>query len=362
MLMEDAAMIYRLHRAPERFAFYVNVGDRSDQEAMTYLNRMRQQFKKTKYVNPRTGQLDLKVSSQAQDQDIYIPFRTGEEGSRVEVLSAPAWQHMDDVEYFRSKLFAAIKIPRAYLGDDDGTVRAVLSSLDIRFARTVLRVQRELRRGFHATGRVHLAALNIDPNSVDFDIQMTVPSALLELGQIEARAARADLAGRMREFVSLHWVLSHVFNLDDETIQTIFMQRDEDTIREGKAQGEAQGMGGGGGDMGGFPGGDMGAEGGAPEEAPPAEEPAASTPGPFEGRRGIAARRIMQETPGRARRGRSSRMTERELFAGSNREAEKRMEGKLDRMLKADKHMAARLQEVGDLMSELRSSITSRMK
>lgn len=372
MLLEDAAMIYRLHRAPERFAFYVNVGDRSDNEAMLYLNRMRQQFRKNKYVNPRTGYLDQKVNPPAQDEDFYIPFRSGEDGSRVEMLSAPAWQHMDDVEYFRSKLFAAMKIPRAYLGEDDGAVRAVLSSQDIRFARTVLRIQREVRNGIRKMARVHLSALNIDPNSVDFDIQMTVPSSLLELAQIEARAARADLAARMRDFVSLHWVLAHVFNLDDEEIQTIFLQRDEDMIREGKAQGAAQAaaqppMDMGGGDFGGT---ESGVEGG--EQAPEGEAGAAETPdaaGPFEQRersraRAIfSARRIGMELPsGRVMRGRTAAITERELFAGSDRAGQRRVEEKLEALLKRDKVLAGRLQELRELMGELRSTVTSRKR
>lgn len=378
MLLEDAAMIYRLHRAPERFAFYVNVGDRSDQEAMLYLNRMRQQFRKNKYVNPRTGYLDQKVNPPAQDEDFYIPFRSGEDGSRVEMLSAPAWQHMDDVEYFRSKLFAAMKIPRAYLGEDDGAVRSVLSSQDIRFARTVLRVQREVRNGIRKMARVHLSALNIDPNSVDFDIQMTVPSSLLELAQIEARAARADLAARMRDFVSLHWVLEHVFNLDDEEIQTIFLQRDEDMIREGKAQGAAQAaaqppmdMGGGDAFGGAELGMEPGAEGAVGEPLPPeGTEPAPTEAGPFEARgtrsraRAIfSARRIGMELPsGRVMRGRTPAITERELFSGGDRASQRRVEDKLETLLKSDKALAGRLQELRELMSELRSTVTSRKR
>jgi hypothetical protein len=373
MLLEDAAMIYRLHRAPERFAFYVNVGDRSDQEAMLHLNRMRQQFRKNKYVNPRTGYLDQKVNPPAQDEDFYIPFRTGEDGSRVEMLSAPAWQHMDDVEYFRSKLFAAMKIPRAYLGEDDGAVRSVLSSQDIRFARTVLRVQREVRNGIRKMARVHLSALNIDPNSVDFDIQMTVPSALLELAQIEARAARADLAARMRDFVSLHWVLEHVFNLDETEIQTIFLQRDEDLIREGKAQGAAQAAAQPPMDMGGdaFGADSMGM---APEDAAASEPPEGEgsespvSAGPFESRKDrsrsraiFSARRIGLELPsGRKLKGLTPTITERELMTGTDREGQRRVAEKLEVLLKNDKALAGRLQELRELMGELRSSVGTR--
>lgn len=370
LLLEDAAMIYRLQRAPERFAFYVNVGDRSEAEARNYLNRMRQQFKKTKYINPRTGQLDFKTNPISGDEDIYIPFRAGEDGSRVEMLSAPAWQHMDDVEYFRSKLFSAIKIPKAYLGDEEGTVRSTLSAMDIRFARTVLRVQRAIRAGVHKMARTHLAAINIDPNSVEFDIGMVVPSSLLELAQVEARAARADLASRMRDFVSLHWVLANVFNLNDEDIKTIFLQRDEDITREGKAQMAAQGGGGGfGGDMGALPPeGEVppeGAEMSAPEEAPPEGEPPSEEPGPFERRGGsrrkpiFEARRMTLEMPsGRRFRGNTRPITERELFAGAKQQNNDRLLEKVDKLLKHDRELASRLEDIAGLVQELRSRRT----
>jgi hypothetical protein len=175
-----------------------------------------------------TGKLDLKFNPVSQDEDFFIPSRKGQEGTRIEVLGAPSWQHMDDIEYFRSKLFAALKVPRAYMGQEEGVARAVLSSEDVRFARTVLRVQRELRNGLSKICRIHLAALNIDPYAADYDIRMTVPSSIFELAQLEVRNARADLASRMKEFVSLHWILSNVFGFGDSDIEMIMSQREED--------------------------------------------------------------------------------------------------------------------------------------
>lgn len=258
LLLEDAAMIYRLQRAPERFAFYVDVGDLPPNEALAYVNRVRQQHKKKKFVNPSTGKLDLKWEPLSQDDDFFVPSRKGQDGTRIEVLGAPSWQHMDDVEYFRSKLFAAIKVPKAYMNQDESAARAALSSQDVRFARSVLRVQRELRNGFHKVGRTHLAALGVDPAKAVFDVHMTVPSAIFEMAQIEVRNARADLAQRMKEHVSLQWVLSNVYGMSDDDIGIVVQQRVEDTLRDGQttaevekmsaqAQASAQSSGGGGG-------------------------------------------------------------------------------------------------------------------
>lgn len=359
MLLEDAAMIYRLQRAPERYAFYVDVGDLPPREALAWVNKVRQQFKKKKFVNPSTGKLDVKYDPWAVDDDFFIPVRKGTESTRIEVVGSPSWQHMDDIEYFRDKLFAAIKVPKAYLGQEEGVARAVLSNEDTRFARTILRVQRELRNGFSKVCRVNMAALNIDPAKVDYEMHMTTPSSIFELAQLEVRNARADLATRMRDHVSIHWVLANVFGMSDSEIEIIIKQREEDVVKgmaaEGKGQAlaakytEQPGMGGG--------------ETEAPPEAvtsPPAEPVPAEAPA-GEVVTGPAAGESMRRFQSAYRQLRSSRslhshgargISEQELFAGS-REAEKRAADKLDRLIKSDKIISTRLHEVRGLVREL---------
>lgn len=232
VLLEDTALIYRLNRAPERRAFYVDVGDLPPREALAYVNQVRQNHRKKKFFNPATGKLDIRYQAIGSDDDFYVPTRKGQDGSRIEILQSPSWQSMEDVEYFQDKLWAAIKIPKAYLGKEEGVVRSTLSSQDVRFARTVLRVQRALITGFHRIGRVHLAALRIPPDEVPFKVNMTVPSAIFELAQIEVMNARADLAGRMQTFVSGHWILSELFGLDEEAIKLIIQQRREEQLTQ----------------------------------------------------------------------------------------------------------------------------------
>ena len=348
-MLEDSALIYRLQRAPERYAFYVDVGDLPPTEAMAYLNRVRQQFRKKKFVNPSTGKPDYRIDPMSQDEDFFIPVRQGQDGTRIEVLGSPQWQHMDDIEYFRSKLFAAIKIPKAYLAQDENTARAVLSSEDVRFARSVLRVQRELRNGFSRVMRVHLAALNMDPYAVDYDVNMTVPSSVFELAQIEVRNARADLAMRMKEFVSLRWTLENVFGMSDEDIEQVIKERGEDIKRDTMAQAGAEA--------------DAQSAYGAPEPLEPGMPggvPAEVVPGNAEGRQHTAShadrqRLIAEGRAGRRMRGpRRSGISEEELLRG-NREAEKRASDKLDKLLKNDIHLQKRVNELGGLLQDLRS-------
>jgi hypothetical protein len=365
MLLEDAAMIYRLQRAPERYAFYVDVGDLPPREALAWVNKVRQQFKKKKFVNPSTNKLDVKYDPWAVDDDFFIPVRKGTESTRIEVVGSPSWQHMDDIEYFRDKLFAAIKVPKAYLGQEEGVARAVLSNEDTRFARTILRVQRELRNGFSKVCRVNMAALNIDPAKVDYEMHMTTPSSIFELAQLEVRNARADLASRMRDHVSIHWVLANVFGMSDSEIEIIIKQREEDVVKGMAAEGRGQAaaakftepaMGGGGGGY----------------EAPAVPEPTARTSttssdtgGEMTPSAGVATGAQAGESLKRFqtayRQLRSSRslyshgargISERELFAGS-REAEKRATDKLDRLIKSDKIISTRLHEVRGLVREL---------
>lgn len=395
MMLEDAALIYRLQRAPERYAFYVDVGDLPPAEALAFVNRVRQGHKKTKYFNPTTGKLDLKFNPISQDEDFFIPSRKGQDGTRIEVLGAPSWQHMDDVEYFRDKLFAAMKVPKAYMGQEQGVARAVLSSEDVRFARTVLRVQRELRNGLAKVCRIHLAALNIDPASVDYDIRMTVPSSIFELSQLEVRNARADLAGRMGQFVSMHWIMSNVFGFSDSDIETILAQQSEDSIRTATNQAKADiavqkyqqenapppppmpGQEPGAAPPGGAPPpaapaapgtpGAVPADGGptAPEVTPPEQAPtlADTQPQPASpasdavGRvqRLMAYRNTKYPLTQSRRSSRSNVITEEELFRGANRESEKRALDKLEQLLKNDKALAARLMEVRSLLEEVRT-------
>lgn len=349
-MLEDSALIYRLQRAPERYAFYVDVGDLPPTEALAYLNRVRQQFRKKKFINPSTGKLEMRLDTIAPDEDFFIPSRSGQDGTRIEVLGSPQWQHMDDIEYFRDKLFAAIKIPKAYLAQDENTARAVLSSQDVRFARSVLRIQRELRNGFSRVARVHLAAIGVDPYAVDYDINMTVPSSVFELAQIEVRNARADLATRMKEFVSLRWILEKVFSLSDSEIEQVIKERGEDIKRDTMAQAGAESEANA--QFGIAPG----EPGGVPTEAlPPSEKESKHT-----SRRQDALRLMAEGRRSRLPRIGRSGITEAELMRGSNRETEKRAEGKLDKLLQNDIQLQRRIQEVGGLLQDLRQANSRR--
>jgi hypothetical protein len=350
MLLEDAALLFRLQRAPERYAMYVDVGDLPPQEALAYINKVRMSHKKRRFIDPTTGKMQMRWEPLVQDEDFYIPVRKGQEGARIEVLGSPAWQSMDDIEYFRDMLFAAIKVPKAYLGQESGVARAVLSQEDVRFARTVLRVQREIRNGCRKIARVHLAALGIDPYDTDYDIWMTTPSSIFELAQLEVRNARADLASRMGNYVSLHWLLQKVFGLSDDEIECIMVERGDDLKRDAIYQAKANEAA-----MHAVPPGPViGADGqplpnqdasGQPVQPPQMPDQQKS---PIVSTEALRLRNFRASLPIQYRGG----ITERELFNG-NRETDRRAEGKLEALLKNDGIMRARLENIQGLLKDI---------
>ena len=331
MLLEDSALLYRLQRTAERYAFYIDVGNLPPAQAMAHVNYVRSQYRKKRYINPQTNTIDLRYENLTPMDDIFVPSRAGSDSTRIDVLSSPNWQAMDDIGYFLNKLFAALKVPKAYLAQEGEVARAILSSQDVRFARSVMRVQRELMNGYSKICRIHLAALDIDPFAPEFEVGMTVPSAIFELAQMEVRNAKADLATRMKEVVSLHWILSHVFGMDDETIEVIFKERSEDAEREGLAQAQAEiqsqkatgGMGGGGG--GGFSGVP---QGGVPTESI------------------LPSGRVITR----------HRFTDRDLQPGRASD-ERRAALKLHELAKTDPILLARLNETRSLLLDMKDTL-----
>lgn len=327
-MLEDSAVLFRLQKAIERYAFYVDVGNMPAQEALAYVNRIRQQYRKKRFVNPTTGKLELSFDPATPDEDFFVPAREGRDSTRIEVVSAPQWQHMDDIEYFRDKLFSAVKVPKAYLGQEQDVNRATLSGQDVQFARSVLRVQRELKNGVRKICRVHLAALKIDPVSTEYELWMTVPSAIFELAQIEVRSARADLADRMGEFVSLRWTLRNIFGMSDQEIETVIEERGEDAKRTARVNAEGEKI----------------AASLLPEQESSKELTAAKT-----------LKQLQENVRIRNKKaGFEGRITRKEMNRGDTA-SEARASAKLDALLSSDKALANRLVRVQSLLEDLRA-------
>lgn len=226
-------------RAPGRYAFYVDTGDLPPREAMALVKKVKRAYKKKSLLDPATGNLDFRYNPLSPHEDFFIPTRGGKESTRIEVMSGPDVQMMDDVEYFQGKLVAATKVPKSYmgLGESADETSKSLSQADVRFARACMRVQREFIMGVRKIIRVHLAALNIDPESAMWTIKMTVPSAIFEMQQIEILNAQAALASSMTEWTSKPWILQHIFHFSED--DAAFISRDKDDESDDMAKKEA---------------------------------------------------------------------------------------------------------------------------
>lgn len=232
-------------RAPARFVWYVDVGQRPDDEVEAILRKAKMSVKKKKFVDPRKNQVNMRFNPLANDEDIFLAMRNGQELTRVDILQGPDYQAIDDVEYMRKKMLSVIKVPREYLGEDSTIPgRAVLSNEDVRAARVSLGIQRELRSGFENLIRIDQAARGV-PIALDleFDVVMQAPSGIYELAAMEVNNARADYAMRVRDFMSTRWILREIFDMSGSEIEALEKER--------KAEQEQQmamgGMAGGGG-------------------------------------------------------------------------------------------------------------------
>jgi len=216
-MLEDTALLYKLTRSPGRYAFYVDTGDLPPSEARALIRDTRRSYKKKTFVNA-SGELEFRNNNLSPEDDMWIPTR-GKDTTRVEVLSGPDWNVIEDIEYFRDKMFTALKIPRSYYGGDAEADNG-LAQKDVRFARMCLRVQREFRNGIRQVLRTHLAAINIDPDTVEWNTRMTAPSSIFELQQIEVMNAQAGLIETLAEYFPKEWLLQRIFNLskDDATM------------------------------------------------------------------------------------------------------------------------------------------------
>lgn len=215
VLLEDAAIVYKLTRAPAKWAFYIDVTGVAPNQVGAWLEKAKNQFTSKKFIGS-DGKIDFKNHPLGQQDTFFIPSNGGKNATQIEMLSGADSQAIDDLEYFRTQLIGAIKVPRTYLGLEDGDSRASLSQQDSRFAASTGRLQRVIVNGFRQIGEYHLMAKGIDPNSSKWSVHMTSPSAINELAQIEAKAAKADLAARMGDLLPREEILKNILGYSKE--------------------------------------------------------------------------------------------------------------------------------------------------
>ena len=297
-LMEDAMMAYRIVRAPERRVFKIDVGGIPPEDIEQYMQKVITNMKRHQLVDPDNGQIDLRYNPMSVEEDFYLPVR---QGSATEIVSLPGGQNaaaIDDVNYLRDKMFSAIKIPKSYLSqlDQMPEEKTTLAQKDIRFARTIQRLQRSVIAELEKIGIIHLYTLGYrGEDIISFDLSLNNPSKLAQIQELEFIKQKFEVAGAAQETMfSRRWIAENIFGLDNDEFLRIQRERyyDKKMDKSLEATGEEPAFDSpapaAGGDLGGELGapeeaglgGDLGGEGAeaAPEAA--AETPAAPEPEP----------------------------------------------------------------------------------
>jgi hypothetical protein len=233
MLMEDAMLIHRVMRAPEKRIFKIDVGNIPPNEVDNYMQKIINNSKKVPFVDERTGEYNLKYNVQNLIEDYYMPVRGNDNGTSIDTLKGLEYNMIDDINYLKNKMMASLKIPKAYLGyEEDTNGKATLASMDIRFAKTIERVQRVLISELTKIAIVHLYAQGInDDRLTNFTLELTVPSKIYEQEQVELYTSKVALIQQMQQtkMFSKEWMYESVMKMAKDEQDELTLGVLEDT-------------------------------------------------------------------------------------------------------------------------------------
>ena len=270
-LLEDAMMAYRIVRAPERRVFKIDVGNIPPQDVEQYMQKVMTQMKRHQVVDPKTGRLDLRYNPLSIEEDYYIPIRGTSNTDITNLAGGAMTATIEDVKYLRDKLFSALKIPQSYLTMGEGAQedKTTLAQKDIRFARTIQRLQRVVVAELEKVGIIHLFTLGYrNDDLLSFKLGLNNPSKIAELQELEHWEKKFTVASNATEgYFSRRWVAENLLGVSDEEYlrmqREMFFDRKFSASLEAAGQPAEGGEGGGLGDLGGGGGDlDLGGEGG----------------------------------------------------------------------------------------------------
>ena len=234
-LMEDAMLIHRIMRAPEKRLFYTNVGNIAANEVDGYMEKMKQKIKKTPYIDPQTGDYNLKYNMMNLTEDFYLPVRGNDTTTRIDTLKGLEYTAIEDVSYLRDKLFAALRVPKAFMGyEKDLTGKATLASEDIRFARTVERIQRIVISELTKIALVHLYTQGFDNAELsNFELSLTTPSIIYEQEKVALWKEKVELASNImdKSLLPTDWIYQNIFHFSEDQYSEFRNQTLEDKKR-----------------------------------------------------------------------------------------------------------------------------------
>ena len=219
-LMEDAMLIHRIVRAPEKRIFYINVGNIPPAEVENFMQKTISKMKRTPYIDQQTGEYNLKYNMQNMLEDFYIPVRGNDTATKIDTTPGLNYDGIADVEYLRDKLFAALKVPKAFIGYDENVEgKATLAAQDIRFARTIERIQRILVSELQKIALVHLYTQGYkDESLTNFELSLTTPSIIYDQERVALMTEKMTLAQSMidSKIIPTDWIYENIFHFSQD--------------------------------------------------------------------------------------------------------------------------------------------------
>jgi hypothetical protein len=234
LLSEDAMLIYRTSRAPERRMFKVFVGNMNDDDVEAYVQRVANKFKREQIVDNKTGNVDMRFNQMAVDQDYFIPVRDPAAPDPITTLpGATNLSEIADIEYIQKKLLTALRVPKAFLGFEEVVGDGKnLALQDIRFARTINRIQKSMLAELNKVAIVHLFLLGFEDELSNFTLGLTNPSTQADLLKIDVWKEKVllykDLVsdpGNGIQATSSTWAKKHIFGWSDEEVRLDLQQQ-----------------------------------------------------------------------------------------------------------------------------------------
>jgi hypothetical protein len=209
-------------RAPEKRVFKIDIGNIPPQEVDNYMQKIINKMKKTPFVNKDTGDYNLKYNIQNLTEDFFLPVRGSDSGTTIDNLQGLEYAAIEDIDYLKNKLFAALRVPKAYLSyDENVNGKATLAAEDVRFARTIERIQRTVVSELTKIAIVHLAAQGIDDSEMtNFELTLTNASTIYEQEKVNLWSEKVRLASDVKalNMLSSDWAYHNVFGLSEDEV------------------------------------------------------------------------------------------------------------------------------------------------
>jgi len=236
IMIEDAMLVYRVIRSPERRVFKIDVGNVPPEEVENYMQQAKSALRSSQVIDKSTGRVDMRYNPLSVDEDYFLPVRGQGDGTSIDTLAGGQnTTAIEDVEYIQKKLFSALKIPKAYLGYDENiSSKATLAQEDIRFSRTIGKIQKVIISELNKIAAIHLFANGFeDEDLVDFQLRLSNPSTIAQQQKLELYRSKFEIAGQAPDGVlSRDYIRKQILGLTSEQIATIENEKNADKIRD----------------------------------------------------------------------------------------------------------------------------------